>query len=485
MAGIGFELKKIYRKEGITRGALGAVYSTIVTLGPMIFSICTILILFFFLKIEDVSYAQRELISSTILYAFIFSMIITAPFNVVFSRYIADKFYKEEYSGILNSYYMGISVCAGIASLLFVPVGLSLRIRGNVELSYILASYVLWIALIILFFSIIYLHATKDYKMITLFFVSGSVITLLLGVFLYKRGGMDIKHVVICSLAAGFLITAIQVFAYMKRYFSFSEDSYSECLHYMYTYKELLLANVCYSLGLYVHNFVMWTVPGHSVAAKTFYTNQAYDMATYLAMMTNIFIMVVFTVSVETKFHTAYKAYMEAVLGGTYKMVSKGRKKLFRTLSQQMGQIFTTQMAITCVIYLLVISFGPSIGIDSVTLAIYPALVVAFLGIFMMYGNLVYLYYFSDLKGASLTGMIFFVITLIGSIISSGYDAPFWGVGVLAGMLAGWSYSFFRIRWIERNIDAYIFCGFKVVDTMKSSNKGKVIYVSTDGNAKE
>ena len=36
MAGIGFELKKIYRKEGIARSAMGVLYSTLVTIGPMV-----------------------------------------------------------------------------------------------------------------------------------------------------------------------------------------------------------------------------------------------------------------------------------------------------------------------------------------------------------------------------------------------------------------------------------------------------------------
>ncbi|MFR5915639.1 MAG: exopolysaccharide Pel transporter PelG [Blautia wexlerae] len=57
-------------------------------------------------------------------------------------------------------------------------------------------------------------------------------------------------------------------------------------------------------------------------------------------MCTNISVMVSFMVVVETtRFHTAYKEYMEGVIGGTYKMIVKGRKKPFRTLSQQIVQV--------------------------------------------------------------------------------------------------------------------------------------------------
>ena len=53
-------------------------------------------------------------------------------------------------------------------------------------------------------------------------------------------------------------------------------------------------------LGLYVHNFIFWTTDMRLYVANTFYTHQVYDMATCLAMFTNISTMVIFTVMAET-----------------------------------------------------------------------------------------------------------------------------------------------------------------------------------------
>lgn len=481
MAGIGFELKKIYRKEGITRGALGVIYSTLVTIGPMVLVICSILLMYFLLGISSVGYADRELLSTTILYTFIFSVIFTSPFNVILSRYLADKFYSEDYSGILNSYYMGMVFSCGISSIVFLPVGWSLYVRGGVDLPFIIAAYVQWISLVILFFSITYLHATKDYKMIALFFLLGMAVSLILGFFLRYWFWIDVIHSVIYAMATGFFLTSVCCYTYIKRYFYNTLGSYVESLRYFLGYKRLLFANLTYILGLYIHNFVFWTVPGRNFTANTLYSHQAYDMATCLAMFTNISTMISFTVVVETKFHTTYKNYMESVIGGTYRMIIKNKKSMFRTLSQQIAQVFGTQIAITCILYMLFISFGAQWGIDSVTMAIYPVLVVAFLGIFMMYGNLVYLYYFADLTGAVLTGGLFLVVTFIVTLFSKELMPNLWGLGVFVGMLAGWTFSFFRIRWIERNFDTYIFCDYKVIDTMKSSNKGKIVYTNRDG----
>ena len=462
---------------------MGVLYSTLVTIGPMVLVICAILFLYFFLGVTGISYADRELLSSTILYTFIFSVILTSPFNVVLSRYLADKFYLEEYGGILDSYYMGLTLCAGIASLMFVPLAFSLRMRGGVDIPFIAATYVQWISLVILFFSITYLHATKDYKAIAVFFLIGMAVSFLLSAAFYFLGRQDVVHAILYGLSSGFFVIATLNFSYIKRYFYGRAGKYTECLTYMLAYKRLLFANLFYILGLYVHNFVFWTVPGRTVIASTYYTNLSYDMASCLAMFTNIFVMVSFTVVVETRFHNVYKEHMEAVLGGTYKMIVKSKKKLFRTLTQQISQIFGSQVAITSVIFLLVVSFGTRMGIDSVTLAIYPILAVSFLGVFMMYGNLVYLFYFADLTGAFLTGAVFFAVTLIGSLVSCNFSASFWGIGVFAGMLAGWTFSFFRIRWIEKNLETYIFCDYKVIDTMKSSSKGKIVYSKKAGHA--
>lgn len=476
MAGIGFELKKIYRKEGIARSAMGVVYSTLVTIGPMVFVICSILFLYFFLGMSDIDYARRELLSSTILYTFIFSVILTAPFYVTFSRYLADKFYLEKYDGILDSYYAGITILTAIATAVFLPVAGSLHGKGGVDYRFIFAAYVQWISLVILFFSITYLHATKDYKMIALFFVIGMVTGILLAVFFFRVAGQEVIHAILFGLSIGFFLTSVLVFTYIKRYFRGRGGKYRESIAYLWRFKRLLLANLFYILGLYVHNFVFWGASGRTIVAETFTIHQAYDMASCLAMFTNIFVMVSFTVVVETRFHNAYKEYMEGVIGGTYKRIEVSKKKLFRTLTQQIGQIFGTQTAITSVIFLVMAFFGTSVGVNSLTLAIYPVLTVAFLGVFMMYGNLVYLYYFSDMTGAVLTGGLFFAVTLAGSLVSRHLPAAFWGIGVFAGMLVGWTYSYFRIRWMERNLETFIFCDYKVVDTMKASHKGKVVY---------
>ena len=458
MAGIGFELKKIYRKESISRGMLGVVYSSLVTIGPMMLVIVAILLLYFFLGMTKVPYADRELLSSTILYTFIFSVILTSPFNVIFSRYLADKFYTEEYSNILASYYMGNSICCIIATLLFLPVGWSLRVRGEIDLPFIIAAYIQWISLVILFFAVIYLHATKDYKIIALFFVIGMAVSFLVSFAFYKVAGQDAIHSIIYGLSLGFFLIAVCDFSYIKRYFKSVSNEYGECMHYLWSFKRLLGANFLYILGLYVHNFVFWTTDLHMVVAKSFVCVTSYDMATCIAMFTNISSSVIFIARVEMHFHERYKAYSEAVIGGRGMDIELTQKRMFRQLAEELMNLTRIQFIISLVLFFICIIFLPQFGFGGLIMRIYPCLAAGYFIMFLLYAEIIFLYYFNDLTGSVLTSIAFCGCTALGSMIAVNLPDIWYGTGLVVGAFLGFTVAYLRLQWLEKHMDVHVFC---------------------------
>ena len=85
-----------------------------------------------------------------------------------------------------------------------------------------------------------------------------------------------------------------------------------------------MVINFFYTLGLYIHNFVFWTTEMRMVVAYSFVCAQPYDMASCLAMFTNISATVIFIARVEMYFHSRYKAYSEAVIGGRLSVAPDG-----------------------------------------------------------------------------------------------------------------------------------------------------------------
>lgn len=475
MAGIGYELKKIFKEESISRLAGGIAYSTIVTIGPTIVVIGTIVALYIILGFLSVPYYDRELLSSTILYGFIFSLLVTAPFNGVMSRYIADKIYEEKYDDILPSFYTGIFFSVLLGSIIGIPFVYRLIFIGNVDPVFAFVSYGFFIALIITFFSMIYLSATKDYKFIAIFYNVGMVITFCMAI-LFKYLGLSIIEAILYGLTIGFLIISILEFSYMKKYFKNNSKNYGDCLSYFKEHSDILISNLFYVLGMYIHNFVFWTHPSRIIIAKSYISMQSYDMASFLAMFTNISTIIIFTVMVETKFHTKYQEYNEAVIGRTWHEIEMTKISMFKLLTDQISYIVNIQFRITGTIFLIGTLLLPRFGFGGSILLMYTSLVPTFLVIFLMYSNIVFMFYFNHNKSAQNTSLIFCICVFLGSIVSLRLRESFYGLGPFVGAFIGWTYSYFRIKYIERNFDEHIFCKVDIIEQKKQEAPSNIAY---------
>lgn len=457
MAGIGFELKKIFKEESLSRLLGGIAYSTLVTVGPTIMVIVTIIILYIILGLTSVSYVERELLSSTILYVFIFSLLTTSAFNGVMSRYIADKIYEEKYDDILPSFYTGIFLNILVGAALGIPFILRVIFVGKVDIVFSFVSYCFFIVMIINFYTMIYLSATKDYKIIAIYYVIGMGITFTTANLLHWAGLSTIKSI-LYGIVFGFLIIAFLEFAYLRKYFSSNSRNYKDCLRYFIEYKEICLCNFFYILGLYIHNFVFWTHPAHIIVANSYVSMQSYDMASCLAMFTNISAIIIFTVMAETKFHEKYQQYNEAVIGKTLMEINRTKISMFRMLIHQLSYLASVQAVITAAIFLIALVIMPLIGFGGSVITIYPSLAGAYFPIFLMYCNIIFLFYFNDNRGAMFTSLIFCISVLAGSLISIRLSEALFGTGAFFGAFIGWSFSFFRIQYLERHFDEHIFC---------------------------
>jgi uncharacterized membrane protein len=83
---------------------------------------------------------------------------------------------------------------------------------------------------------------------------------------------------------------------------------------------------------------------------------------------------------------------------------------------------------------------------------------VGYFILFVMYGEILFLYYFNDLKGALWTAAAFCGVTLAGSFVATHLPDIWYGAGLTAGAFVGFTTGYCRLRWVERNLDVHIFC---------------------------
>ncbi len=476
MAGIGFELKRIYKKRNMKNMLRGIGYSTVVTVGPTVLTILAVILNDKLLGITKESYADRELLSSMILYAFIFPFMITTPVNTVWSRYIADKIFTEQFDDILSSYYVGLVCVSAAGAFLGVPFLVRAWFVSDISVRFLFTGYCLYMSLLVVFFTMTYLSATKDYKIITLYFFLGLLFGIAVSLLLVQRFHDRLIDAALTGLMVGFFVIAVMQFTYVRRYFRVFSKNYKECLAYVWQYKMLFFSSLFYVLGLYTHNFVFWGTKLSVLVKNTFLSAPAYDMASYLAMMTNISTMVIFIVVVETDFHDRYQIYSEAVLRSTLAEIRKAKDDMFRLLGNQIAYIVEIQAILSCLIFLVIEIFFPVLGFSGEILQIYPVLAAGYLVIFIMYCNIIYLYYFSDHAGAFWTAFLFWLAVFSGSLWAKYLPVQFYGTGVFLGALAGWTFSFFRLRYMERNLDFHIYGHGKLLPERREEMPSAVSY---------
>ncbi len=474
MAGIGFELKKLFNKEGIISTVFAGLYATVVTVGPTLMVILCMNLMYYILPYVNVPYREKEILSSTILYVFIFSLIVSSPVNIILSRYTADKIYQEDYDSVLPALDMGNLVLAVLTILTGVPFGIAMYFIGKFSLAYILVSYLFYTGLIFSFYCMTFITLLKEYRKITYSFLLSLATGILFACILVFLAGFSVVNGVLGGLTLSFNMIAVMLMSRIRRNFRQHNENTGEVLHYLRKCWKLLLSSFFYTAGLYSHNFVFWFFSSYKVlVANVFLSAPTYDMVTYLAMLSNISILVVFVVNVETKFHTAYKTYCESIIGASGKDILKAKQRMIEVLRKEFLYIVQLQIIINICVFVLVIAFASDLGISGRILTMYPVMSMAYMLIYLVQCMTIFQYYLDDGGGAVLVGLIFMLGSTAGSMISIHFPPVFAGCGVLFGAFLGFTYAFFRIRHMLIHLDEHIYCRGNVVSMKKQKRFGK------------
>lgn len=486
MAGIGVKLNRIYHKNTITTNIIGFFYSTVVTIAPVLVVIINLMLMQKVLGFNTVGYFDRELFSCTVLYVFIFSLLTTSPFNAVLSRYMSDVIFEERYEDVLPCHRIGLLINICFSCLFAIPFCFWEHLVGGVAIYYVFTGYCCFIGLVLVFYNMLYLSICKEYRLISLYFLIGMVCAFLLSLFFRHLLHMSIPYSMLLALAIGFFLTAVLEWAKVHQFFPDNSEEYGRVFVYFKRYWHLILINFLYTLGLFIHNFVFWGTDMAMHLVNTFVCNQPYDMATCLAMFTNVSASVIFISRVEMYFHERYKAYADAVYGGRGIDIRNTRKRMFRQLGSELMTLVRLQFIVSVVIYLIFVIFLPRMGYAGLVMRIYPMVAAGYFVLFLMYSEIIFLYYFEDLYGALLTAASFCVFTLVASLFATHLSSIFYGVGIWAGSVVGFVTAYMRLRWMERHLDEHIFCRGNIMKQGKGIKpSSKVFDASMDAHAQE
>jgi len=239
----------------------------------------------------------------------------------------------------------------------------------------------------------LFLSALKDYRTITAIFGVGMAVSFLAGALLapqYGVAGMLVGY------SLGLLLIKFTIIARIFSEYSYQVRWPGEFLSYFSRYWELALGGLLFAVAIWVDKWVMWFAPEHQVVAGSMPFNQYYDVAMFLACLTVIPAMAMFTVSGETGLFERLRAFFNDIQEhATYtRIVDRQQSIVLHTLL-----MFRNLILLQLVLSVFAVFFAPQI-------------------IGLVNGDYMYLGMFR----LGVLGAFFFMLTLIVSVVLSYLD---------------------------------------------------------------
>ncbi|WP_276354075.1 exopolysaccharide Pel transporter PelG [Cohnella caldifontis] len=460
MAGVGFELRKLFRDQGIVHTFKAYAYSSLTTVGPMF--VCMLMILFLqtLLAHNGASYPDRELFLATVVYAFVFSVLVTGGLSMLLTRFLSDRMFEKKYEHLLSSYYGAIGVCLPIGA---VAAWLFLR-HVQAGSAFKAAAYLLFAELIVVWIQSVHLSALKDYKRIVRNFSFGAGFAIVGTWAWFRFTPYDNALSAVCWIDLGLLIIVGLTARHFAGFFPpRSSRLYWSFLSYLNKYPSLLLIGTFLYAGVYVHSFVYWFSPdfGESVASA-YRISSYYDLPVFYAYLSVVPTLVTFVVSVETSFYDKFRDYYTKIISsGTLQEITRAKQEMQRTLMQEVSFVMEVQLLFTVVSLAVGIKALPAIGLTMEQLDIFKILVLGYYAFIVAFVLLLLMLYFDDRRG---------VAWISGGFVLLNAGLTLWtmrhgqhGLGMFIASFIALVVALVRLRLYVRNIDYYTFCAQPLV----------------------
>lgn len=435
MAGIGFDLKNLFaEKKGVSKANV-AIKSVVVSTGPWLISIAMLGVLLTFLK-EGMDKGSFHTLSGTLVYTFIFSMIISAPISNAVTRELSDRLYIEDFASVSSLFLSSLSVCAALSfslSFCYLYFFVSSDFYALWGAFFFSLTSSIWIAMV-------FVSALKDYDTVVNAFAVGMVSGVFLALF---AGGYELYATLFC-FAFGMSITLFWLCARIYVEFDFKRELF---FGWLFTKNSALLMSsaLFFYCGMWVDKIVYWNSAKALSQASGFWFFPPYDFAIFLAYLTTIPTIAYFTVFVETIFYEAQREFLDGVVGGAdlwsiKNLERKTQKAFFQALI--MTALFQVVSAATIVLFATFAMDALNVNLLSAPLLRICA-VAATIHI-LVQSIVVFLYYFDFQKESLFVAFCMFISNTILAFVFVDTTFEYTGYGYAISLL----FTFLIAVWV-------------------------------------
>ncbi len=311
MAGIGFELRKLLRKDSLS-GLLQAYgYAGIISSGPWVLSIMAMLVIGLIANGPNSNPAQMTKFQIVITNLMAISLILTGLFQLALTRFVADRLFEKRREMIMPNYHGVVLVVLGCA--LVFGLGFIIAGHGHEPLTYRVLVVAVFGLFCLIWIATIFLSGLKQYKAIVALFALGYGLSV---VGAYGMRGQGTEGLLL-GFAIGQLVLLIGMQWMVMRSFDSPRLIGFEAFWKQYRYPSLMAIGLLFNLGVWIDKLVFWLHPLTASSTIWFFgASVIYDLPVFLAYLSVIPGMAIFLVRIETDFVEHYDGFYDAVRNG-------------------------------------------------------------------------------------------------------------------------------------------------------------------------
>ncbi|MDD3760330.1 MAG: exopolysaccharide Pel transporter PelG [Acidithiobacillus sp.] len=313
MAGIGFELRRILRRNTYLALIEAYGYAGIVSSGPWLLSIFGILLLGFLAVSDRAATLPIIQFQVSVTYLIAVSLIFTGPMQLLFTRYIADMLFARQARSVVTI-LLTMLVTAIVPGAVFAILVLLIFFQGTSLVYQILMGFS-FVELCGVWVLTIMGTSLKDYKALVSWYLLAYATVILLGFFEGRHWGLP-GYLAAFSvgqmiLLLGLGITVIREF---PGYLQWPKKPANRL------FWSLSLVGLAFNAAIWADKFLFWfdSATGEQIIGPL-HASPIYDVPIFLSYLTIVPGLAVFLFRLETDFVEAYQSYNRAIVeGGTF-----------------------------------------------------------------------------------------------------------------------------------------------------------------------
>ncbi len=429
MAGIGFEIRKILKRDSYWSVLRAYGYAGLVSGGPWVLSILSIMMIGVLAVALGVAQREVNAFQICITYLMAGTLIWTGGMQLMFTRFVADRTYASDKAAVLPNLFgvLVVTMAGGFAwtaPFIFWSFTVPFFQQMLLLCNFVVLSG-MWIALI-------FLSSMKAYRRIIWTMAKGYSLGIAVGLLASR---WELSGLLLGVLAGhGYLLFSF-LYHIVRDYPGGSLLKF-DFLDRNRSFYSLFVVGTLYYLAVWVDKFIFWFVPYTSEAViGPLRASIIYDLPIFLAYLFILPGMAVFLVSIEADFAEQHERFYRAVReGDTLMHIEYRRDQMVYAARQGIYEIFKVQGLTVALCLLWGRDLLHAVGISPLYIHLFYIDVVAVSVQVLLMAILNVLFYLDARREVLIVTACFFITNLLFTVATLQLGAEAFGYGFAASV---------------------------------------------------